>query len=312
MGRTTMDNPVHRTAPLGARPAGTTGAQRAFDALRASKKKECRNVADGFIRQGELTDIASYPEWAQEMVATCAEARERVASHEFFLRMREARLEPAQIHAFMVSGWPVVEQFPQYMAMNLLKVQYGRTRGHDLARRFLIRNIRVEQNHVEHWIEWAAASGVSKDELFEGNVSLETLALSHWCWHICERDALAAAMAATNYAIEGVTGDWSAMVCDAGTYEKSFEPAQRAKAMKWLKLHARYDDTHPWEALEIVCTIMGSDPTRRGAALIRANVLKSYEYMRLSLDHCLSARHAGGARSEAPVSLVSPPARRRA
>ncbi|MBA3626039.1 MAG: iron-containing redox enzyme family protein [Methylibium sp.] len=266
-------------------------------------------MGDAFVRQGDLQDINSYPEWAQEMVAACAPSRERVTSHELFHRMREARLDEAQTHAFLVSGWPVVEQFPQYMALNLLKVQYGRTRGHDLARRFLIRNIRVEQNHVDHWIEWSAASGVNREELFEGKVPLETHALGHWCWHTCERDALAAAMAATNYAIEGATGDWSAFVCSSDVYENSFEPDARAKAMKWLKLHARYDDSHPWEALEIVCAIMGTDPTQRGAALIRNNVLKSYEYMRLTLDHVLSVRHAG-ARPERSVVLM--PALKRA
>lgn len=246
-------------------------------------------MSDEFIRQGELTDIRSTPEWAQDMVRSCAEARQRAASHELFHRMRDASLGPTQAYTFLVGVWPVIELFPQYMAQNLLKVQYGRTRGHDLARRYLIRNIRVEQNHADHWVEWASASGVSRNELLHGEVPLETHALSHWCWHTCERDSLAAAMAATNHAIEGVTGDGSALVCSSDVYENGFDPELRAKAMKWLKLHARYDDTHPWEALEIICAVMGTNPTQRGAALIRTSVLTSYEYMRLTLDHCLLA-----------------------
>ena len=113
----------------------------------------------------------------------------------------------------------------------------------------------------------------------------KTHALSHWCWNPCERDSLAA----TSYAIEGVTGDWSALVCSKDIYEQSFPTDVRAKAMKWLKLHAKYDDTHPWEALEIICAVMGSNPTQRGVALIRSRVVTSYEYMRLTLDHCLEA-----------------------
>ena len=246
-------------------------------------------MSDAFVRQGELTDIQSYPTWAQDMVESCTEVRTRVAAHPLFHKMRDGELDASQLSTFLVGVWPVIEQFPQYMAQSLLKVQYGRSRGHDEARRYLIRNIRVEQNHADHWLQWALASGVSRDDLLHGEVPPETHALSHWCWHTCERDSLAAGMAATNYAIEGVTGDWSALVCASDVYENGFATDVRAKAMKWLKLHAKYDDTHPWEALEIICAVMGSNPTQRGVALIRSRVVTSYEYMRLTLDHCLEA-----------------------
>jgi pyrroloquinoline quinone (PQQ) biosynthesis protein C len=59
--------------------------------------------------------------------------------------------------------------------------------------------------------------------------------------------------------------------------------------MKWLKLHAKYDDLHPWEALDIICTLMGSNPSARGIELIRNRVQTSYNYMRVTLDHCLDA-----------------------
>lgn len=246
-------------------------------------------MSDAFVRSGELTDLGSYPAWAQDLVGSCADARERVANHELFRLMRDAVLDESQISTFLVGVWPVIEQFPQYMAMNLLKVQFGRVRGHDEARRYLIRNIRVEQNHADHWLEWALASGVMRDDLLYGEVPAETHALSHWCWHTCERDSLAAGMAATNYAIEGVTGDWSALVCSTDAYELSFQIEVRAKAMKWLKLHAKYDDTHPWEALEIICALMGTNPARRDVALIHSRVVMSYNYMRVTLDHCLDA-----------------------
>ena len=246
-------------------------------------------MSDVFMREGELTDIASYPAWAQDMVESCAEARRKVAHHELFHRMRDAALDESQISTFLVGVWPVIEQFPQYMAQNMLKVQYGRSRGHDEARRYLIRNIRVEQNHADHWVDWAEASGVSKLDLLYDDVPTAASALSHWCWHTCERDPLPAAMAATNYAIEGATGEWAMVICSGGTYEKSFGPESRRRAMKWLRLHAEYDDKHPWEALDIICTMMGSDPSPRDVASLRSSVRKSYEYMRLTLDSCLDA-----------------------
>ena len=117
-----------------------------------------------FSRTGPLLDLTSYPDWAQDLVADCADARARVVGHELFQQMRDARLGERETRTFLAGVWPVIEQFPQYMAMNLVKFQYGRTRGHDMARRYLIRNIRVEQNHADHWIDWAEASGMSRDE----------------------------------------------------------------------------------------------------------------------------------------------------
>ena len=245
-------------------------------------------MSDEYVRVGPLMEISSYPHWAQELVHSCADAKRRAADHELFHRMRDATLDAASTRNFLVGVWPLIEQFPQYMALNLLKVQYGRTRGQDMARQYLIQNIRIEQKHADHWVEWAVASGISKEEILFGSAPESIHAISHWCWHTCQRDSLAAAMAATNYAIEGATGEWAALVCASDVYANTFDPTVRKKAMKWLKLHAHYDDTHPWEALEIICTIMGSNPTARGIALLRSCIRKSYEYMCMGLDQCLT------------------------
>jgi pyrroloquinoline quinone (PQQ) biosynthesis protein C len=115
-------------------------------------------------------------------------------------------------------------------------------------------------------------------------------------------------MAATNYAIEGVTGDWSALVCSKDTYEQSFAEGYRSSAMKWLKLHAKYDDRHPWEALDIICTLMGCNPSARGVELIRSRVQTSYNYMRVTLDHCLDANDIVS--QPVPLDMTGYPAER--
>jgi pyrroloquinoline quinone (PQQ) biosynthesis protein C len=245
---------------------------------------------DKFARSGALTDIGSYPAWAQDLADDCAAARRSVTHHDLFTQMRQGELQPTQCRTFLVGIWPVIEQFPQYMALNLLKVGFGRAHGHEEARRYLIRNIRVEQNHADHWLAWAQGSGLSRDDLLYGEMPPETHALSHWCWHTCERDSLAAGMAATNYAIEGATGEWSTFVCELDRYEQSFPVDTRASSMKWLKLHAKYDDTHPWEALDIICTLVGNSPNRRYFELIRSRVMTSYGYMKMALDKCLLTR----------------------
>ncbi|MBM0106993.1 TenA family transcriptional regulator [Steroidobacter sp. S1-65] len=242
-----------------------------------------------FVRTGPLMDLASYPQWLQEIVAACSDARRSVVAHEIFQQMSEGVLPAAAMRRFLASFWPVIEQFPQYMAMNLLKVQYELGAGHAMARKYLIRNIRVEQNHVEYWIDWSQGHGLSRDDLWFGWRSSSADALSHWCWHTCERDPLPVAMAATNYAIEGATGEWAAFVCDSSAYEHGFPEDVRKQAMKWLRVHAHYDDTHPWEALEIVATLVGHRPQRRrDVATIESAIAKSYEYMRAAFDECLA------------------------
>jgi pyrroloquinoline quinone (PQQ) biosynthesis protein C len=241
-----------------------------------------------FVREGDIRDLSSYPSWVGDLVERCAEAREAVVQHELFQRMRDVRLSRDATHRFLVGVWPTIVQFPQYMALNLVKVQYGSSRGHDLARRFLIRNIRVEQSHADMWLDWAQACGVSRQEVVEGSPPAATPVLAHWCWSVCSSDGLAPAIAATNYAIEGATGDWAALVCSRDDYALSFPEDQRKPAMRWLRQHARYDDVHPWEALEIIASLLGQqNPGSRVVARLEQCVRTSYEYMCGTLDDCL-------------------------
>ncbi|MES3020618.1 MAG: iron-containing redox enzyme family protein [Pseudomonadota bacterium] len=245
-------------------------------------------MVEEYTRTGPLMELASYPAWAQEMMQSTIKAKRKVVDHELFAMMKEAALPEAETTKFLVGGWPVIEQFPQFMAVNLCKVQYGRSRGEDMARKYLMRNIRVEQHHADHWTQWAAACGLDKKDLLDSAVPVETQALNHWCWHSCERSSLATSMAATNLAIEGATGEWSTLICSSDTYENSFAPELRKQATRWLRLHAQYDDTHPWEALEIICSLIGNQAEPKYVTYLAQCISNSYEYMALSLDRCMS------------------------
>jgi len=94
-------------------------------------------------------------------------------------------------------------------------------------------------------------------------------------------------MAATNYAIEGVTGEWAQLVCSANVYADSLPPERRKTGMRWLRAHARYDDSHPWEALEIIASMLGTDPELRQIEAIQTAIRRSYDYMRITLDDCM-------------------------
>jgi len=244
-------------------------------------------VIDTFSRTGPLMEASSYPAWAQQLIKDCSFAKSRVVEHELYQRMRDGHLNHKVMRQYLIGGWPVVEQFAIYMANSLAKTRFARHPGEDMARRWLMRNIRVELNHADYWVNWAKAHGVTLDDLTRQQVSPELHALSHWCWHTSSSDSLVVGMAATNYAIEGATGEWAAVVCSTGAYAEGFPEEERKPAMKWLKMHAQYDDSHPWEALEIICTLAGNNPSEHLQAELRQAVCKSYDYMYLFLEHCM-------------------------
>ena len=63
----------------------------------------------------------------------------------------------------------------------------------------------------------------------------------------------------------------------------------RVRAMRWLKVHAEYDDTHPWEALDIVATLLGHAPSAQQVNEVRRAIQTSFVYMEMALDHALLA-----------------------
>ncbi|MDE1164255.1 MAG: iron-containing redox enzyme family protein [Pseudomonas sp.] len=244
-------------------------------------------MIEAFTRTGPLMEPTSYPGWAQQLLRDCSESKRRVVEHELYRNLRDGSLSPKTMRQYLVGGWPVVEQFALYMAQNLTKTRFARHPGEDMARRWLMRNIRVELNHADYWVHWCNAHGVSLDDLQAQDVPAELQALSHWCWQTSSADPLIIAVAATNYAIEGATGEWSALVCSTGKYAEAFPEEGRKRAMKWLRMHAQYDDAHPWEALEIICTLAGNSPTLALQAELRRAICKSYDYMFLFLERCM-------------------------
>jgi len=247
-----------------------------------------------FRRTGPLKELASYPQWLQEVVRETNPDKERVVRHSIFALMRDAKLPLPQIQKLLTGTWLTIERFPQFMAMNLQKMHVGNSVGADMARRFLIQNIRVEQKHAEYWLAWAKASGLTLNDLKFADNCIEEQALAHWCWYISAQPSLVVGIAATNYAVEGATGEWSGFVCSKDDYARSFPDSCRNSAMRWLRVHAEYDDTHPWEALDIVATLMGHEPATADVDEIRTAVRTSFKYMELAADAILKSNKAQG------------------
>jgi len=242
-----------------------------------------------FQRTGDLKDITSYPQWLQQVVRDTTADKLRVVDHPLFALMRDAKLPLPAMQRFLVGVWPTIEQFPRFMAKNLEKISFGESAGHDMARRYLMHNIRVEQKHADHWLEWAKSADLDLDDLRFSEGIEGLAALAHWCWQICDRASLPVGIAATNFAIEGATGEWACLVCSKKDYANSLPEDIRGPAMRWLRVHAEYDDTHPWEALEIIATLLGHAPPPAEIDAIRRAIRSSYAYMAMSLDAAMAA-----------------------
>ncbi|MGB8634566.1 MAG: iron-containing redox enzyme family protein [Rhodanobacteraceae bacterium] len=240
-----------------------------------------------FVRTGPLVELGSYPQWAQDMVAHCNATKFHVTRHQLWDVMRERRMNDESTRNFMIGIWPVIERFPGYMAHSLLKTRYGRSAGDDMARRWLVRNIRVEQNHAEYWLHWAEGAGISRQDVLNSPAPCGTQALADWCEESSSQASLAAGIAATNYAVEGATGEWAQILHASESYRQSFPEGRRKASLRWLQLHAAYDDTHPWEALEIVCTLLGNEPNPDEVAHVTECIRRTYICMRMLADRCV-------------------------
>jgi pyrroloquinoline quinone (PQQ) biosynthesis protein C len=95
------------------------------------------------------------------------------------------------------------------------------------------------------------------------------------------------AIAATHYAIEGVTqGIASIMVKGFDKYQRREGICLERKAYQWMEAHTRYDDLHPLEALEII-------KHHATSAEIQEKVThaapRSLEYLYMGLEACYVA-----------------------
>ena len=113
------------------------GGAGAIVVLQALQPLTCISKENGmnshFERTGPLTELTSYPQWAQDMVADCASTKQSVVDHALWARMSDGTLGRDGTINFMCGIWPVIERFPGYMAMSLLKTQYGRSAGGQFA-----------------------------------------------------------------------------------------------------------------------------------------------------------------------------------
>jgi pyrroloquinoline quinone (PQQ) biosynthesis protein C len=158
----------------------------------------------------------------------------------------------AEMQGWMIQLYPFIHSFPKFLAEALIKCTDDYTRG------FYITNIRVEKAHAEQWLWMATGFGAKREEMLalangERQVLRDVQSLTDWLWYINTKGSLAEAVAATSFAIEGVTGDLARKVVAGFQYYRNEPQVDLGpKTYRWMRQHAQYDDEHPKIALEIV------------------------------------------------------------
>jgi len=189
-----------------------------------------------------------HPDWVNGMLASLDPAWRRVLNVPLFREAARGSLVLPGWRYAIKEFFCVVEAFPKYMGLMLSKTTYGKRPGDILCRDWLIGNIRVEALHARWYLDWAVAHGISSDEITHHTPGPDVAALYEWLWSISHRGSLPEAIGAVNYAIEGTTGEWCRLVLPAFSAQYRGVP----RALTWLSGHAKYDDAHPDEALEII------------------------------------------------------------
>ena len=214
-------------------------------------------------------------------------AKDRLVCHPVWQQLAKGEFPLASYQKMLLHFYPLVENFPKFMGLALAKTR-THVPGNDDAKMWLINNIKVEQNHASWFHDWAMGIGIETSALTYVRPDPAIDAIVNYLWSVNERGTLAESLAATNIGIEWATGEWSHNVVQgAETYfHGKWSEKARRRSMAWLRAHARYDDTHPYEAMELVmrCATNENDLERAIHAAER-----SLDFYVMGLDACLDA-----------------------
>ena len=201
---------------------------------------------------GAPVELSPHPVWIQSMERFMRPYWDTLLKGDFASRAAAAQLTVPELRGWILQMYPFIHAFPKFLAEALIKVE------DDYSRSFLIDNIRVEKVHAEHWVWMGQGFGLTKQEMLDladsnKPVLRDVQSLTDWLWYVNTKGSLPEAVAATSFAIEGVTGDLARKTL-AGFESYRDQPGvdMNPKTSKWMREHARYDDEHPKVALEII------------------------------------------------------------
>jgi pyrroloquinoline quinone (PQQ) biosynthesis protein C len=201
---------------------------------------------------GTMYEISPHPVWVETLHRYLRPYWDALLDGEFAVSAAATRLSVDELRGWILHMYPFIHTFPKFLAEALIKVE------DDESRSFLIDNIRVEKAHAEHWLWMGDGFGVARRDLLQlasGDrpILRDVQSLTDWLWYINTKGSLAEAVAATSFAIEGVTGDLTRKTLEGFMGYGQFPGVRMdARTSRWMRSHARYDDEHPKIALEVI------------------------------------------------------------
>lgn len=229
--------------------------------------------------------ITPHPEWMVDLLKYLEPYQSKVVNHKVFRDINERKLTLKQFRGALINFYPLIEDFPKYMALTLAKVPAGNAAPHRRTRNWLMTNINQERLHAGWWREFAFGFGIPKDAL-ETEVSPppQMDAINNYLWRVCTYGSLAEGIAAANYAVEGPTGEWTKSIAAGIQQYGDLDGVNlNEKSLEWVTAHAKYDDHHPEEALELIKACV---TTRKEQEKVTHAMKRSLEYYALALDCC--------------------------
>lgn len=226
-------------------------------------------------KRGKITPD---PEWVARLKHHVAPYWEAILGSPLVQEASAGTLPLGQMRAWMSQLYPFIETFPKWLALNLTKTEDARSRA------YLIENIRVEKKHADQWLHMAQGFGISPASL-QGLRPIPAVdAITHWLWSINTQGSLAEGVAATSYAIEGVTHDIAVMVVKGfPKYDGQSGVQLDKRTYWWMEAHAKYDDLHPVQALEIM-KLHTHTAAQEERVIFAAQ--RSLEFLRMAFDAC--------------------------
>ena len=230
-------------------------------------------------------ELTEDPDWVSGLRERLKPFARGVVDSRLFSEMAEGTLAMVRFRGALLYFYPLVENFPKYMALTLAKAPEGHEVRTELVRNWLLENMNVERRHASWYRSWAVDFGVSPELLCQPVVPPAPVdAVNNYLWRVAGRESLAEALAAVNLGIEGPTGEWTKAVkasirCYAHLPGVNF----RSGTVTWLRAHATYDDAHPDEAIELIKHFaLTSDEQLR----VERAAIRSMEYYAMAADAC--------------------------
>lgn len=222
-----------------------------------------------------MVETTLHPPWVADLDELLTPLEQRILDLPVVANAAIDSLDNEAAQNFCVDFYPLIRDFPGWLEV-LLK------RSPPEGQRFFRDNMRVERRHDALWRAMGDGFGVPEERFDQVATPITAVQEFHdFLTEIGANGPFASAVAATNYAVEGVAQKIASRALWGLRHNRQLGPRGRW----WLEEHAKYDDEHPKQALEVIkiCVSRGEDEIEsikqaasRSLELMYAAMVESY------------------------------------